>query len=160
MDLQFDSRTIGKTKAMKERFIENHLRLYFTYLTGIKNCEKQLNYIMPTMVSRYEVSSDTGESFWIVNNTEKVAIDRIESKRALDLREEIERFKIITSSIEEAVENLTIQERAFVHLRYFECRPILEVKNQMGYSEEKSVYRIRRHVLDKLLISLNNLLTF
>jgi hypothetical protein len=27
----------------------------------------------------------------------------------------------------------------------------------MGYSEDKSVFRIRRHVLDKLLISLSNL---
>jgi hypothetical protein len=30
----------------------------------------------------------------------------------------------------------------------------------LGYSEEKSVYRLRRHVLDKLMISLHNLLTF
>jgi hypothetical protein len=33
------------------------------------------------------------------------------------------------------------------------------VTTGLGYAEEKSVYRIRRHVLDKLLISLNNLLT-
>lgn len=148
-----------QTKAQKERMIENHLRFYKTYLCGIKNCEQQLNYIMPSLVSRYEVAADSGESFFIVNNTEKVALDRIESKRALDLREEIERLKIITSSIENAVEELTMQERAFVHLRYFECRAIIDVKESLGYKEEKSIFRIRRHVLDKLLISLNNLLS-
>ena len=68
---------INQTKAMKERSIENHLRFYKTYLVGIKNCEQQLEYIMPSLVSRYEVSIDTGESFWIVNNKEKVALDRI-----------------------------------------------------------------------------------
>jgi hypothetical protein len=155
-----EARSSGKTKAMKERILESHLRFYKTYQTGIKNCESQLEYIMPTMVSRFEVSTDTGESFWIVNNTEKVAIDRIESKRALDLREEIERFKIITTSIDNAVDNLTETERRFVILRYFECKPIQAVTSALGYAEEKSIYRIRRHVLDKLLISLNNLLTF
>lgn len=159
MFFESSGRNSGKTKAIKERTIENHLRYFKTYLVGIKNCEQQLEYIMPSLVSRYEVSTDTGESFWIVNNTEKVALDRIESKRALDLREEIERYKIITNSIENAVEELTIQERAFVHLRYFECKPIAAVTTGLGYAEEKSVYRIRRHVLDKLLISLNNLLT-
>jgi hypothetical protein len=148
-----------QTKAQKERTIEAHLRFYKTYLCGIKNCEQQLEYIMPSLVSRYEVSTDSGESFFIVNNTEKVALDRIESKRALDLREEIERFKIICSSIENAVEELTMQERAFVHLRYFECKTIAAVTSALGYAEEKSIYRIRRHVLDKLLISLNNLLS-
>lgn len=148
------------TKAAKERTIENHLRFYKSYQIGIKNCEKQLDYIMPTLVSRYEVSSDTGESFWIVNNTEKVALDRIESKRALDLREEIEQFKLITESIEAALEDLKPEEMNFVQHRYFSGLPIQEVKIKMGYSEEKSVYRIRRKVLDKLLISLHNLLTF
>jgi hypothetical protein len=148
------------SKPTKERMIENHLRLYKTYLCGIKNCEQQLEYIMPSLISRYEINTDCGESFWIVNNTEKVALDRIESKRALDLREQIESYKIITSSIENAIEDLLLHERGFVHFRYFEYLPIHEVKTKMGYSEEKSIYRIRRHVLDKLLISLNNLLTF
>jgi hypothetical protein len=148
------------SKAAKERTIENHLRFYKTYQVGIKNCEKQLDYIMPSLISRYEVSTDTGESFWIVNNTEKVALDRIESKRALDLREEIERFSLITSCIDEAVKELQPEEINFVKYRYFECLPICEMKDRLGYKEEKSVFRVRRRVLDKLLISLHNLLTF
>lgn len=150
---------ISQNKANKERIIENHLRYFYTYKTGIKNCEQQLEYIMPSLVSRYEVAADTGESFFIVNNTAKVALDRIESKRALDLKEEIERFKIIISSIENALDNLNDTEKRFVYLRYFECKPIAAVTSALGYAEEKSMYRIRRHVLDKLLISLNNLLS-
>lgn len=152
------ARSAGKTKAIREKEIENHLRFYKTYMTGIKNCEQQLDYIMPSLVSRYELSSETGESFWIVNNTEKVAIDRIESKRALDLKEEITRYKIFTQSIENAVESLEMLERAFVHLRYFENKSISEVAHSLGYAEEKSIYRIRRNCLDKLSISLKGLL--
>jgi DNA-directed RNA polymerase specialized sigma subunit len=148
-----------QTKTMKERSIENYLRFYKTYQVGIKNCEQQLEYIMPSLVTRYEISVDTGESFWIVNNTEKVALDRIESKRALNLHEEIECYKLVITSIENALKDLKQQEKDFVNWRYFECLPIHEVKMKLGYSEEKSVYRIRRHVLDKLMISLKNLLT-
>jgi DNA-directed RNA polymerase specialized sigma subunit len=114
---------------------------------------------MPSLVANYGITENG--SFWFIpNNTENVALDRIESKKALDLREEIERFKIIISSIENAIEQLNMQERAFVHLRYFECKAMSVVTDALGYAEQKSVYRIRRHVLDKLLISLNNLLTF
>lgn len=147
------------SKPVKERFIENHLRFYKTYLTGIKNCEQQLDYIMPTLVTGYN-ADDQGTFFYITNDTARVAIDRIEGKRALDLREEIERYKMITMSIDNAVNDLKPLEQRFVQLRYFECLPIHEVKTKLGYSENKSVFRIRRHVLDKLLISLNGLLSF
>jgi len=138
--------------------IEAHLRHYNTYRVGIINCQKQLDYIMPSLVSGYKTDGSSSV-FYISNNTEKVALDRIESKRAIDLKEEIEQFKIVVDTIDNAYEELKTQEKEFVRLRYFECLPIYEVKTKMGYSEEKSVYRIRRHVLDKLLISLNNLLS-
>lgn len=113
---------------------------------------------MPTLVSNYGITENG--SFWFISNdTEKVAIDRIESKRALDLREEIEQFKLITDSIDAALDELTPEEWNFVQQRYFLASPMKDVKTAMGYSEEKSIYRIRRRVLDKLLISLNNLLT-
>lgn len=148
---------INQTKAMKERCIENHLRFYYTYLTGIKNCEQQLDYIMPSLVSTCG-TGENGSLFFIVNDTEKVAVDRIEGKRALDIREQIEHYKIIVSSIDNALENLKEQELDFVKFRYFERLPIQEVKIKLKYSEDKSVYRIRRLVLDQLIISLNNLL--
>lgn len=145
-------------KATKERTIETHLRHYNTYRVGIQNCEKQLDYIMPSLVTGYNTDGNNS-FFYVSNNTERVALDRVESKRAIDLREEIEQYKIITESINRAFHELKEQERLFVELRYFDCLPMFEVKTKMGYSEEKSVYRIRRHVLDKLLISLNNLLS-
>jgi hypothetical protein len=145
-------------KMTKERIIENHLRYYNTYKTGIKNCEKQLEYILPTLVPQIGLDSP-GSYFYIPNNTQNVALDRLESKRTLDLKEEIERYKIIVSSIESSLEDLKPIERKFVELRYFECLDMNEVKTKLGYSEERSVYRIRRHCLDKLLLSLVNLLT-
>jgi DNA-directed RNA polymerase specialized sigma subunit len=110
---------------------------------------------MPNITARYDYIQ--GSAFYIGNNTERVAIDRIESKRALDLLEEIERFKIITESIDNAFKELNPQEKDFVEWRYFSCLSIVEVKQLLGYSEERAVYRIRRHVLDKFMISLNNL---
>jgi len=149
-----------KTINMNERQIENHLRFYKTYLVGIKNCEQQLDYIQPNITTKFGADNH-GAFFYVVSDTtSNVAIDRIEGKRALDLREEIERYKIITQSIDKALDELKPQELDFVNLRYFDCLPIHEVKTKLGYSEEKSVYRLRRHVLDKLMISLHNLLTF
>lgn len=147
-------------KSLKERQIENHLRFYKTYLVGIKNCEQQLEYIQPNITTKFG-ADDHGAFFYVVaDSTCNIAIDRIEGKRALDLKEEIERYKIITSSIEKAMAELKQQELDFVNHRYFDCLPMHEVKTKLGYSEEKSVYRLRKHVLDKLLISLHNLLTF
>ena len=114
---------------------------------------------MPSLVTRYEVDSETGETHFIVNNTEKVALDRIESRTAINLREEIESFKILTECIQNALDELTEIERLFVELRYFKCKPIAEVTNALGYAEEKSIYRIRRHVLDRMLISLNTIIS-
>lgn len=145
-------------KTMKERIIEVHLRHYNTYRVGITNCQKQLDYIMPSLVSSY-ATNEIGTGFFIANRTDHVALDRIESKRAIDLKEEIARYSLIVESIENAIAELKEQEQLFIKLRYFDCLPIYEVKSKMGYQEEKSVYRIRRHVLDKFLISLNNLLS-
>jgi DNA-directed RNA polymerase specialized sigma subunit len=145
-------------KAMKERAIERYLKMYHTYLLGIQNSQKQLDYIMPTMVSNFAYGNENAH-FYISNDTGKVALDRIESKRALDLKEDIEQYKIITNTIEAAYEQLKGKEKDFVKYRYFEGLEIYEIKEKMGYQEEKSLYRIRRIVLDKLLISLNNLLT-
>jgi hypothetical protein len=148
------------TKNMKERTIESHLRFYKTYLVGIKNCEQQLEFILPNITTKYGADNH-GAFFYVVSDsTANIALDRIEGKRAIDLREEIERFKIITGSIDNAMKELSSQEQDFVKHRYFDCLPMHEVKTKLGFQEEKSAYRIRRHVLDKLLVSLNNLLSF
>jgi hypothetical protein len=147
------------SKAEKERLIENHLRHYRTYKIGIKNCERQLDYIMPSMVANYG-NTERGSFYFISNNTERVALDRIESKKALDLHEQIESYRIIVESIENAFNELKPQEKDFIEWRYFSSLSMAEVKKLMGYAEEKSIYRIRKYVLDKLLISLASLFTF
>ena len=147
-------------KSIKERIIENHLRYYKTYLVGIKNCEQQLDYIMPNITTKF-CADNQGSFFYVVtDSTSNVAIDRIEGKRALDLREEIHKYTIITNSINKSYAELKPQEQDFVRHRYFDCLPMHEVKSKLGYSEERSVYRIRKHVLNKLMISLHNILTF
>ena len=109
----------SQTKATKERILENHLRYFKTYQVGVKNLEQQLEYIMPSLVTNYGVDSGGSSFFSISNTTEKFALDRIEGKRALDLREEIERFKLITSCISNALEDLKEKERDFVQLSLF-----------------------------------------
>ena len=146
--------------SMKKRQIENHLRFYKTYLVGIKNCEQQLDYILPNITTKFGADNHSAFFYVVADSTCNIAIDRIEGKRALDLKEEIEKYKIITQSIEKAIAELKPQEQDFVKHRYFDCLPMHDVKTKLGYSEEKSVYRLRRHVLDKLIISLHNLLSF
>ena len=143
------------SKHTKEKKIESHLRHYGTYKVGITNCEKQLEYIMPNITTTYDFK---GNGSFIANSTAQIALDRIESLRALELHETIKRYSHIVESIDRAIGELTQQETDFVNLRYFNLMQMEEVTTALGYAEEKSAYRIRRHVLDKLLISLKNLL--
>lgn len=142
----------------KERAIENYLNKYNTYKIGVVNCQKQLDYIMPTLTARYDTDGQRS-AFYISNNTEQVAIDRITSKMALDLLEEIEHYKHIIASIDNALGDLDEKQKRFVQFRYFQGLKMYEIKELMGYSEEKSLYKIRKKILDKFLISLNNLLS-
>lgn len=143
------------SKHTKEKKIEAHLRHYKTYKVGIINCEAQLNYIMPNITATYDFK---GNGTFIANSTEQIALDRIESLRALELHETIKKFSHIVESIDRAISELTEIEKRFVVLRYFDLMQMGEVTRALDYAEEKSTYRIRRHVLDKLLISLKNLL--
>ena len=145
-------------RETKERIIENYLSKYNTYLIGIRNCQKQLDYIMPTLTARYETNGERA-AFYIANDTEKVAIDRITSKQALDLFEEIEQYRLIVNSIKEALKDLDEEQLEFVNYRYFQGKKIYQIKEIMNYSQEKAVYRIRNQILDKFGISLKNLIS-
>lgn len=144
-------------RQAKERIIESYLSKYNTYKVGMKNCQKQLDYLMPSLTAKYESDGCTS-TYSISNNTEKFALDRITSKKALDLLEEIEHNKLIIECIENAIAELDEREKQFVELRYFKGLKVFELKPLMHISEEKTFYRIRRQSLDKLLISLNNLI--
>lgn len=140
----------------RERTIENFLNKYNTYKIGIKNCQQQLDYMLPSLTTRYESDGMTA-NYYIANNTERVALDRITSKKALDLLEEIERYKLIIALIDNAMAELDMKQKVFVQLRYFEGLKMYEVKAQMNVSEEKTLYRLRRQILDKFEISLSSL---
>ena len=145
-------------RVARERIIENYLNKYITYQIGIKNCQNQLDYMLPSLTCRYE-SDGKSANYFIANDTEQVALDRISSKRALDLLEEIEQFKLILVSIDNAMTELDEKQKHFLELRYFKGLKMYEIKPLMHIPEEKTLYRIRRQILDKFLISLNNLIS-
>lgn len=145
------------SRKAKERIIENYLNHYKTYKVGLKNCQKQLEYISPSLVGNYRQDGNQS-AFYISNNTEKVALDRMTSKKALDLIEEIEQLKIIISCIEDALNELGERELEFIQYRYFDEMRIYEILSKMHIGDAKTLYRMRKKVLDKFLISLNNLI--
>ena len=52
-----NTREISQMKSqqnIRERIIENFLYKYPTYKIGVKNCQKQLDYMMPSLTVRYE----------------------------------------------------------------------------------------------------------
>ena len=150
---------MGRKKSVKVqriRQIENHLRNYNTYKVGIKNLQRQLDYIMPNITANYELVNSSGV-FTIKSDTEKYAIDRIESRRALNIHEDIQRYQIIIDSIDEAMKELSDLERKFIENRYFLRKTIGQTAIELGYSE-KYIFNLRNQLFDKLLISLSSLI--
>ncbi|WP_018130699.1 sigma-70 RNA polymerase sigma factor region 4 domain-containing protein [Effusibacillus pohliae] len=150
---------VNRHKKQQIRSIETHLRHYRMYKSGIRNLQKQLDYIMPSMTANYEMREGSSGTFVISSTTEKYAIDRIESKRALDLHEQIRRFQLIVDSIDDAVGELAEMEQQFVRYRYFDGCSVKKTAELMGYSE-KNIFVIRNQTMDKLLISLAGVLDF
>lgn len=149
-----------KTIRVKQiKKIEKYLRQYTSYKIGLMTLQKQLDYIMPNITATYELVEGSAGTFKITSSTEKYAIDRIESKRALMLHEDIERYSIIIESIDQAVSELDPIERKFVELRYINRKTIQQTSIELGYSE-KHIFNLRQKVMDKLLISLRGLLQF
>jgi DNA-directed RNA polymerase specialized sigma subunit len=77
----------------------------------------------------------------------------------LDLLEEIEQYRLILESIDNALTELDDLQKQFVELRYFKGLKVYEAKAQMHIAEDKSFYRMRKQILDKFVISLNNLIS-
>ena len=152
--MQVDDKTI-RTKQIKK--IEKHLRQYTTYKIGMMTLQKQLDYIMPNITATYELAEGSNGTFKITSSTEQYAIDRVESKRALMLHEDIARYSLIIESIDEAVADLDDIERKFVELRYINRKTIAQTSVELGYSE-KHIFNLRNQVMEKLLISLRGLL--
>lgn len=144
-------------KKRDYKAIESHLKNYRNYQAGIKNMNKQMDYIMPGITASYELREESVGAFIFSSSTEKYAIDRIESTRALQLHEDIRIYELIINSIDDAVAELEDEEKEFVEMRYFNNHSVHETAEAMGYSE-RQVFLIRKNVRDKLLISLKNIL--
>ena len=140
----------------RQRKIEHHLRHYHQYKIGIKNLKLQLDSIMPNMTVSYEVREGSVGTFTIKSPTEKYAIDRIESKRALDLHEEMEKYQLIVDCIDSALEGLDEDEQKFVEFRYFNNYSAPKMTMMLGMGES-TIYNKRLSVLGKLIHSLRGL---
>jgi RinA family phage transcriptional activator len=147
-------------KVMRKNFkiIEGHLRNYKMYKAGIKNLQKQLDFIMPNITTSYELREGIVGSFTFKSDTENYAIDRVESKRALTLHEDISTFQIIVDSIDSAMPILDETEKKFVQLRYFENKTVEYTAQQLKISSS-NMYYIRNSVRDKLAIGLKNIVS-
>lgn len=147
----------SRTQQIKK--IEKYLRHYTSYKIGVTTLQKQLDYIMPNITATYELAEGTNGTFRITSSTEKYAIDRVESRQALVLHEDIERYNIIIDSIDQAVSELDDIEKKFVELRYIKRKTVTQTAMELGYSE-KYFYNLRNQVMDRLLISLRGLVEF
>ena len=134
--------------------IETHLFNVKHYNVAIKNLQKQLNYIMPNVTANYSIEGGGSGVFTVSSTTERAAIDRIESRRALNIHEEIQRYTLLMECINESLKTLSDQEREFVQLRYNEEKPMIEAAACIGYSVPH-IYRLRDQALSKLALSLS-----
>lgn len=144
-----------KSKAEQIKIIEKHLRHYKEYKIGLMTLQKQLDFIMPKITPKYMEGSRG--MFNVTSSTEIYAIERLEGKQARMIRADIERYKLIIESIDNAISELDGLEREFVNLRYIERKTMSQVAVMMGYSE-KHLFNLRRKIMDKLLISLRGLI--
>ncbi|WP_373896366.1 sigma-70 family RNA polymerase sigma factor [Virgibacillus sp. CBA3643] len=147
------------SKNTQIKWIEKHLRSYKTYKVGLQTLKKQLDYIMPNMTASYDLSEGSSGTFNIKSTTEDYAIDRIESKKALMIHEDISRYKMLIDSIDDALKDLDEVEREFVEYRYIKRCTIPQTSIELGFSEDV-IFRTRKHVMDKLMISLRGLIQF
>jgi hypothetical protein len=148
------------SKVLKKDFkiIEGHLRNYKVYKAGIINLQKQLDFIMPNITTSYELREGVVGAFMFKSDTENYAIDRVESKRALSLHEDISTFQLIIDSIDSSMPLLDETERKFVELRYFENKTVEYTAQKLQISSS-NMYYVRNSVRDKLSISLKNIVS-
>jgi RinA family phage transcriptional activator len=146
-----------KPRKVMIREIEAYLRNYKAYKVGIANTKQQLEWIMPSVTAQYSASEGSSGTFDISSKVEKAVLDRLESKQALDLHEEMSRSQLIVDSIDRAIGELDEIEKGFIEHRYLKKKSIPGVAESLGY-HEKYLHKIRNNVMDKLLISLSNIL--
>lgn len=146
---------MDKKKAIN--IIEHHLRSYKTYEIGIKNLKKSLGDILPSITTNYTLREGTNGSFDITSKVENAVLDRLEGSKAIYLREQIRELETMLSSIKEAIEALGDDEKEFIQARYIDGYSISKTA-QITSMSEQNCFKLRHHVMDKLLISLRNIM--
>jgi DNA-directed RNA polymerase specialized sigma24 family protein len=147
---------MDKKKAIN--LIEHHLRSYKTYEIGIKNLQKSLDDILPSITTNYTLREGTNGSFDITSKVEMAVLDRLEGSKAIYLKEQIRELQTIISSINIALEALGENDRRFVQLRFIEGYNMDKVAQDVHASVD-NCFKIRNRIMDKLLISLRNIIT-
>lgn len=142
-----------KSNKASHKKIEQHLKNYHQYKIGIKNIQLQLDNIMPNITVNYELREGSVGTFVINSSTEKCAIDRIESKRAIDLNEQIEKYNLIINCIDAAIDSLLEDEKQFVEYKYFFNYSSGKLAMTMGYGES-TIFVIRNRILEKFMHTL------
>lgn len=149
-------KTIGGIIMVKQCTIEDHLRNYQAYKTGILNLKKKLDYLhLPYITSTCgkEVSKGT---FTPYSTTENAVLDRIESPEAQKINETIKLYEMFVDSIDHALSEVSSDEQQFIKMRYFQKFTIMRISIEIGYSV-RQIHRIRHKVLERLSISLGHL---
>lgn len=149
---------MNKKKKKYIEIIKTHLKNYKTYKIGIKNLQQSLDEIMPNITTNYEWKEGTSGSYSGKSSTETTAIYRVSGEKALYLQEQLSIYKMIITSIDEALAALTEDEQKFIKCRYFEGYSIEKTAMELGYSVQ-NCFKIRTQAMEKLLISLRNLIT-
>lgn len=149
---------MGKVKTSKDNFsvIEEHLRNYNHYKAGIVNMQKMLDNMLPPITASYELKENTMSTFSKHSSTEVYAIERIESKEALKIHEDIMVYQLLVECIDAGIKELEDVEQDFVKSRYFSNHSFDRVTIETGYSIS-GVFKLRRSVRKKLLISLKDI---
>lgn len=135
------------------KIIEAHLRRYRSYEAAIANSQTELDYLLPSGIISYDFTG--GGGFTVRSSTENSALDRLESKRAIDLHEVIQKCKLLISQMDRAIEVLNEGEKHFVHMRYFDSMSMEEIAPILKYSV-RSTYYVKDTALEKLFIAMMN----
>lgn len=147
---------MAAAKVDEFKVIEGHLDKYMSYKIGVENLRQQLEHMFPQVTANYDLSKEGSTGTFMFNsNTENYGIERAEIGKAIEA--EIERYELVISSIDRAMQHLEEKEQEYVQLRYFEGLKNRQVAQRMNFSL-KMIYNTRDKVKKEALIRLRNLL--
>ncbi len=92
-----------------------------------------------------------------IKNIQQSLDEILTDKHSGYLKDQLNIYKTIIISIDEAMRILSEDERKFIRLRYIEELSMSETAKRIGCSVQNG-FRIRNNAMNKLLISLRNLL--